>query len=69
VLAAWDFAGGQALLQGAGGDLVDQRGTPIAWTGVDPSGEGRAAYIGARSPELARAVAGRFFAPGPPRSP
>jgi fructose-1,6-bisphosphatase/inositol monophosphatase family enzyme len=66
-LMAWDFAGGQALLRGAGGDLVDERGTPIAWTGVHTSGEDRAAYVGARSLDLARAVARRLFAPSPRR--
>jgi fructose-1,6-bisphosphatase/inositol monophosphatase family enzyme len=60
-LAAWDFAGGQALLQGSGGDLVDERGTPIAWRGIDTLGEDREAYVGARALDLARAVAGRFF--------
>jgi ADP-ribosyl-[dinitrogen reductase] hydrolase len=29
---AWDYAGGHALLRGAGGELVDENGAPIAYT-------------------------------------
>ena len=58
-LADWDFAGGQALLIGAGGELVDERGEPIAWQGVDAVGGGRDAYIGARGHDLVEAVAMR----------
>jgi fructose-1,6-bisphosphatase/inositol monophosphatase family enzyme len=61
-LADWDFAGGQALLLGAGGDVVDEQGEPIAWHGVEVVGGGRQAYVGARSCTLASGVAGRLRA-------
>jgi fructose-1,6-bisphosphatase/inositol monophosphatase family enzyme len=59
-LADWDFAGGQALLRGVGGDLVDERGEPITWRGMRATGGGREGYFGARSLGLARDVAQRF---------
>jgi fructose-1,6-bisphosphatase/inositol monophosphatase family enzyme len=59
-LAAWDFAGGQALLQGAGGDLVGPDGASIPWRGTRTSGTGLPGYFGARSVALAAEVARRY---------
>jgi fructose-1,6-bisphosphatase/inositol monophosphatase family enzyme len=59
-LADWDFAAGQALLRGAGGDLVGPEGKPIAWSGTHTSGTGLPGYFGARSVALAAEVARRY---------
>jgi myo-inositol-1(or 4)-monophosphatase len=61
-LADWDFAGGQALLQGAGGDVVGPDGEPIAWSGTRTNGDGLDGYFGARSRELAAEIARRYRA-------
>ncbi len=61
-LADWDFAGGQALLQGASGDVVGPDGKPIAWSGTRTSGTGLNGYFGARSVELAAEIARRYRA-------
>ncbi len=59
-LAAWDLAAGQALLQGAGGDIVGPEGSVITWEGAACPGECLSGYFGARSLELARDVASRY---------
>ena len=46
-LSGWDIAGGQALLQAAGGDLFDQELQPILWKQGHPVKESRA-YFGVR---------------------
>lgn len=50
-LAAWDFAGGQALLQASGGDLFDQYADPITWQNNLPVNNA-SAYFGTRNPRL-----------------
>jgi fructose-1,6-bisphosphatase/inositol monophosphatase family enzyme len=57
-LQPWDFAGGQALVQAAGGLLVGAEGDSIAWTGIAPAETN--GYYGARSASLAPVVAGRM---------
>jgi myo-inositol-1(or 4)-monophosphatase len=58
-LAPWDFAGGQALLRGAGGELVDPHGEPVRWHGNEPV-DSQDGYIGARSLDRAREIAKRL---------
>lgn len=53
-LSPWDYAGGQALLQGAGGALLDAAGASVG-----PGHDG-SAYVGARNPALARRVLERL---------
>lgn len=60
-LASWDFAAGQALLQGAGGDLIDPSGAPFTWRGSEPSEPRVLGYIGARDLDRARALAKRLM--------
>jgi ADP-ribosylglycohydrolase/fructose-1,6-bisphosphatase/inositol monophosphatase family enzyme len=52
----WDYAGGHALLRGAGGTLVDQDGREVAYTGSGES-SARSAYGGSR--EVAALLARR----------
>lgn len=53
-LAPWDYMGGQALLRGAGGDLLDGRARVV---GEAPD---RHAYVGARRTGLAAEVVSRL---------
>lgn len=53
-LAPWDYLGGQALLLGAGGALLDAGGRPVG-----PGHDGNA-YVGARSEALARQILERL---------
>jgi ADP-ribosylglycohydrolase/fructose-1,6-bisphosphatase/inositol monophosphatase family enzyme len=55
---SWDLAGGHALLRGAGGELVDERGQPIRYLG----GHGGGNRVFGGSLELARELAGRGWA-------
>ncbi|HIA02648.1 MAG TPA: hypothetical protein EYN66_12190 [Myxococcales bacterium] len=59
-LSAWDFAGGQVLLQGAGGDLLGPSGQPIKWAGSLCSDEYLMGYFGSRSTALAQQVVERY---------
>jgi ADP-ribosylglycohydrolase/fructose-1,6-bisphosphatase/inositol monophosphatase family enzyme len=52
----WDYAGGHALLRGAGGDLLDERGQPVVYTPDGLSSTGRC-FGGA--PAAARELATR----------
>jgi fructose-1,6-bisphosphatase/inositol monophosphatase family enzyme len=62
-LAPWDYLGGQALLRGAGGDLLDARARVV---GADPDPR---AYVGARRVGLAAEVVARLHAEFPDRIP
>jgi fructose-1,6-bisphosphatase/inositol monophosphatase family enzyme len=61
-LAPWDFAGGQALLIAAGGNLVGSGGNPVRWIGADVHSDDRAlpGYFGARDVALAQEAATLF---------
>jgi myo-inositol-1(or 4)-monophosphatase len=64
-LSSWDFAGGQALLQAAGGDLFGPDGEPVAWEGNQCRGEYLSGYYGSRSHVLGRMSAELYaFASG-----
>lgn len=58
-LSPWDFAGGQALLQGAGGDVFLEDGQPHLWEAGAPKRVGKA-YFGARHIPLLKELVGRF---------
>ncbi len=59
-LGAWDFAGAQALLKAAGGDLVGPHGEPIPWKDAKPVHGFLGGYFGARSLSLACDLARRY---------
>lgn len=59
-LASWDYAGGQALLQGAGGEVTNLEGAPIPWEGTGSPGVYAGGYFGARSLTLAQNLAARY---------
>lgn len=59
-LADWDFAAGQALIYGAGGNVVDPSGDLIRWRGLESDYTVCYGYFGARHVDLARDVARRF---------
>lgn len=61
-LAPWDYAGGQALLQGAGGEVVGLEGAPIRWKGIRSPDAYASGYFGARAQALAAEVAARYAA-------
>lgn len=50
----WDYAGGHALLIGAGGVLLDERGEPVRYT---PAGDSNVQFCFGGSPAAARALA------------
>ena len=54
----WDLAGGHALIRGAGGELVDQRGQVIRY----PGAHGGGAWVFGGALETARELAGRDWA-------
>jgi fructose-1,6-bisphosphatase/inositol monophosphatase family enzyme len=60
-LSTWDYAAGQALMDAAGGTLVDGDGEEVTWQGCEPT---RLVmdFFGARSPSLAQDLAARFRA-------
>ncbi len=59
-LSPWDFAGAQALLQAAGGDLWDYSGRPIRWEKSSPLDHDQRGYFGSRSEEFVRIVIDRI---------
>lgn len=59
-LAPWDYAAGQALLQGAGGEVVGLEGRPIRWEGTRSPDAYASGYFGARAQDLAAEVAARY---------
>ncbi|MDF1664005.1 MAG: ADP-ribosylglycohydrolase family protein, partial [Planctomycetota bacterium] len=61
-LADWDFAAGQALIFGAGGNVVDPTGDIIRWRGLESDYEVCYGYFGARHVDLAADVASRYDA-------
>jgi fructose-1,6-bisphosphatase/inositol monophosphatase family enzyme len=58
--AAWDLAGGQALVRAAGGEVVALDGAEIAWRGILTEHPIPGACFAARSLVLARHVAARY---------
>lgn len=56
-LQGWDFAGGQALLQAAGGTLVTAKGDVLEWQNAHPFEA--TGYFGARSIPFAAQIAER----------
>jgi len=69
---SWDMAAGHALLRGAGGDLLDERGQPFTY---GPLGESSVARCFGGAPAVARALSLRAWndalrrKPAPPSGP
>ncbi len=62
---SWDYAGGHALLRGAGLTLLDQSGKEVVY---DEGGWSRTSFAFAGSEPVARLIAGRRWAHGERRS-
>ncbi len=60
VLHDWDYAGGQALMEAAGGALVGEHGQPIAWRGVAPVERHNRDWFGGASLALAQELSKRY---------
>jgi ADP-ribosylglycohydrolase/fructose-1,6-bisphosphatase/inositol monophosphatase family enzyme len=59
-LADWDFAAGQALLLGIGGQVTGPSGEAVGWRGIQSCYQGCQGYFGGRSLELSAGIAKRF---------
>ena len=60
-IQTWDLAGGQALVQAAGGEVVDPDQQPHSWSGRDIELSPRLGYFGARDLALAQNTASRML--------
>jgi ADP-ribosylglycohydrolase/fructose-1,6-bisphosphatase/inositol monophosphatase family enzyme len=59
-LADWDFAAGQALLKGSGGDLVNPSGQALRWRGIAAEDTRCRGYFGSRVLSLGSKIAKRY---------